>query len=312
MAETKNTLREAENQVVIEGLLVEKSFEDKEINSKDGKKEAITGEITVETAENEVHTISLFSFKTKADGTENGIAKGLETIKDEYKSVAAVGREEADKVRITAGSVGLNEYYGQDGKLKSFPQLKTNFVNRVKADEEHVPRAEFEVELFVKSISPEMRNDDETGRVKLEGLVPLYGGKIIPFTFVVNEDGSDYVDSTYEPGDTVKVYGDIINYKEKKEIEEEVAFGKPKKKITYKTVREYLVTGGSEPYEEENEKAYDNESIKKALTEREVFLDGLKKKKEEKEKGNSGGAKKGFNTKAKKEKKKSKVDDLPF
>ena len=36
-------------------------------------------------------------------------------------SVATHGKEEADKVRITQGKIGLNEFYVQDN-LKSYPQ----------------------------------------------------------------------------------------------------------------------------------------------------------------------------------------------
>lgn len=300
------TVREAFNEVIIEGTLLEVRHQ--EWKSKQG----LNIELDIEVGENEVHTVTGMSKYKKNDGTDNGNAKGYQTIINEYKSVAAVGREEADRVRITQGKIGVNEYYGQDGKLKSFPQLSTNFVNRLSAGEEFNPRAEFEVEVFVKSVTPEMKNEEETGRVKVQAYIPVYGGKVIPMNFTVTEEGSEFVTDNYEVNSTVKVYGDIVNFKVTKRTEEAVAFGKPKEKITSTTVREYLITGGSEPYDEENVNRFPNEVITKALAEREVYLAGMKEKnnkpqpKKEEKKG-------GFGAKTSEKKKIDiKDDDLPF
>jgi hypothetical protein len=306
MAE-QNVLREADNKVTVEGLLLE--VRHSEWSSKEGFKI----ELDIEVGENEVHTVHGMTKYKKKDGSENGIAKGFQTVINEYKSVADVGREEADKVRVNQGRIDINEYFGQDEKLKSFPQISTNFVNRVQAGEEYDPRAEFEVEIMVKSTKPEFnKNSEETGRAVLEGFIPMFGGKVIPFSFVVAEEGAEYVQDNYEKGSTVFVYGKIVNFKEKVVKKTEAAFGKDKETITYNTVREYVVTGGGEPYEEENAKAYNPELIGKALTERETYLEEMKNKaknkdnKKEEKKGGFGGKSSG--------EKKSKIntDNLPF
>jgi hypothetical protein len=306
MAE-QNTLREAANNVVIEGTLLE--VRHNEWKSKEG----INIELDIEVRENEVHTLKGMTRYKKKDGSDNGIAKGYQTIIDEYLSVAKHGRDQADKVRVTQGKIGVNEYYGQqDGLLKSFPELSTNFVNRIGAGDEFNPRAEFEVEIFVKSVVPEIKNDDETGRVKVNAIIPVFGGKVIPFEFMVSQEGAEFVADNYEVGCTTKVYGDIVNFKEVKETEVPVAFGKPQKKISTKTIREYLITGGTDSYEEDSVKAYTIESIQKAMVERETYLMELKNKpsnnnkQQEEKKG-------GFGTKPKTEEK-AKFDKvkLPF
>jgi hypothetical protein len=301
---TQNTLREAENQVVIEGLLLEVR------HSEWKSKEGLNIEVDVEVAENEVHTVTGMTRYKKKDGSDNAIAKGYQTIIDEYVSVAKHGREQADKVRITQARIGVNEYYGQDGKLKSFPQLSTNFINRLGAGDEFNPRAEFEVEIFVKSVVPEIKNDDETGRVKVNAIIPVFGAKVIPFEFMVSAEGAEFVSDNYEVGCTTKVYGDIVNFKEVKETEVPVAFGKPQKKITTKTIREYLITGGNDPYEEESVKVYKIETIQQAMVERETYLMELKNKsnnKPQEEKKGGFGSKPNTEEKAKIDKKK-----LPF
>ncbi|AZV43590.1 hypothetical protein BAOM_2981 [Peribacillus asahii] len=312
----ENTLRQADNEVIVEGLLQEVRLETR--NTTDGRG-FIGGEIDIEVSEGSVHTLRVFSMKEKKDGSENGIYKGLLTVKEEYVSIAKVGRDEADKVRITAGQLGVNDYVGGDGQVKTHPQLSTNFINRVQANDTFEPKAEFEVEMVIQSVAEEMdREGEETGRVKLKGFVPQYGGGIAPLEFVAEGEGAEYIRDTYEKGQTVKIYGDIVNKVEITKIEEAVGFGKPKEKIKRNFVREYLITGGSEPYEEENVNTYDVKAIGKALTEREVYLEGLIKKAEEKAKNGNKPAKKeekkGFGSKPKKEEKTIDIsdDDLPF
>ncbi|PAV30296.1 hypothetical protein CIL05_07450 [Virgibacillus profundi] len=305
------TIREAKNIVTVEGLLLE--MESREGTSAAGK-DFLSAKLTVATNEEktEQHVIELFSMKLKADGNVNGIYSSLKTVVDEYKSVAQHG-DQADYVRTTTGKIALNDYVGGDGQLKSFPQISATFVNRLDAGEEPNYHAGFETELVVSKVVEEINQDEEeTGRVKLGGYIPLYGGKVIPFEFVVNEDGSPYVLDNYENGDTVFVYGDIINFKEKTVKTIESAFGADKQEVNYKTTRSWTVSGGVEPYEEDNVNTYNVDAIKKALAEREVYLEGLKEKKKK------GGEKKkgGFDTKSKTKKKSGAAsidqDSLPF
>ncbi|MGG3890236.1 hypothetical protein [Metabacillus fastidiosus] len=303
MTENKTTLREAKNEVTIEGTLLE--IRHQEWKSGQG----LSIELDIEVAENEIHTVHGMSKYKKKDGTDNTIAKGYQTIVEEYKSVASHGRENADKVRITQGKIDLNEYWGQDGKLRSFPQINSNFINRVQANEKFEPRAEFAVEIFVKLVTPETKNGEETGRTKIEAYIPAFGGKVLPFNFVTDENVAEYVQDNFEVGVTALVSGDIVNFSEQKVIEKSSGFGKPQKQITNTFIREYLVTGGDEPYDEDNVKVYDAELIRKALTEREIYLEGLKNKKEEPKKE----TKKGFGSKVKEEKPVDiSSDDLPF
>lgn len=309
MAE-QTTIREAVNNVVIEGTVAEVRIETKNSNGK----EFITGEVDIQTDENSTHTVKVFANKLNKEGKESSLYKGIETIMNEYKSIASYGKDEADRVRITQGKIGLNEYVGQDDTIKSYPQLSANFINRLTATEEFSPKAEFEVEMFVHSVTEEVKNDEETGRALLKGFVPVYGGKVIPFTFVVaDEDAVDYVNNNYEAGSTVTVYGDIVNRVNVTKKEVEVGFGKPQEKITRTTVREYVVTGGTPPLDEDDAKAYKKEVIKKALVEREAYLEEMKAKKKEGASKPAATEKKGFGTKTSETKKKVTSDDsLPF
>ncbi|WP_232700075.1 hypothetical protein [Brevibacillus daliensis] len=43
------------------------------------------------------------------------------------------------------------------------------------------------MEVFIRSVKDEIKNGEETGRVLIDTFIPVYGGKVIPFKFVVSE-----------------------------------------------------------------------------------------------------------------------------
>lgn len=288
-------LRQAKNVVTIEGLLLEiKSFAGTTV---DGR-EYLSATLSIEVAENEQHNVDMFCMKLKADGGENGIYSSLETVVNEYKTVADVGREEADKVRVEEptgtfnnGVIGINDYAGGDGQLRSFPQLSATFVNRVVAGDEYNPHAKFLVEVLVDNIIPEIKNEEESGRVILNSYISIYGGKAFPHQFVVNEDGSSFVEDNYEKGDTATFYGNITNVREVKEKFIESAFGEDQREVSTTYVREFEITGGLKALDEDDTDAFDPEAFRVALVQRDVYLEGLieKAKNKEKNKGKSKG-----------------------
>ncbi|MFD0587708.1 hypothetical protein ACFQZE_06810 [Paenibacillus sp. GCM10027627] len=265
---SEKVLREGENVVVIEGIVTEVRIEEGSYK-KDGKDvEKIQGEIDIK-VNDDVHTVSVYANKINKQGKESGLYKGIQTIKNEFKSIQTHG-EEADKVRIETGKVGLNEYVGQDLTIKAFPQISANFINRLKAGDVFEPKAKFTLEMCVANVAFEKKNDEETGRVILKGYVVGYEGKVFPFETVVEGDrAADYVSNNYDKGTTVTVYGEIVNNTTVTKKAVEVGFGAPQEQINRKTIREYKVISGTEPKEEDNEKTYDPKLIKKGLNERE-------------------------------------------
>lgn len=275
-------LREALNEVFIEGILKEKTLELATINVQGRKADVIRGELVISDKENSEHRVRVFANKLTKEGKENSVYKGLKTVMDEYVSVAEALKlgqtaEAADKVRITKGKIGLNEYYTPNGELRSFPIVTTNFVNRVK-DGTYNPKAEFSLEFYFDNILPEIKDNEETGRLIVKGIVPVYGGEVIPLTFIVaDEDAVNYIQTNYEKGKTGKVWGELVNTVEITKIVEQ-GFGKAKEKIVTKIINELVITGGEEDqYDEDDERSYSTDLIKKAMAERDIKLDELLK-----------------------------------
>ena len=163
-------------------------------------------------------------------------------------------------------------------RRKLLPQVTANFINRVTG--EFNPRAEFSLEVYFESIVPEMKDSEETGRLVVKVILPLYGGVVVPLTLIVADpDAVDYISTHYEKGRTGKIWGELVNSTEVIKTVEQ-GFGKAKEKITTKILNELVITGGEEEqYDPDDEKqSYSTDVIKKAMAERDVMLDNLLKK----------------------------------
>ena len=270
MSETQTNLRQSNSKVTVEGIVSEK---DLKIVTEEGKTR-IEGNVTIKTSDKNFIRFNVrVNEKTNA-GAENRTYTGIETVMNEYRSIAEVGEEEADKVRVSGD---LNIFTGQNGTSVNY---RGNFFNRLKNPDEYEPRAEFSVETFISSIVPEVNADgEETGRVVVNGWVPTYSG-IEPIKLVAEGDVAAAVDGTFEPGQTVEFYGEVVNSRVEKVTEIPVAIGKPRRKVETSFKNELVITGASEAYEEgvSVEKPYEAGVIKAAIQERQNRLEEAKAK----------------------------------
>lgn len=268
MAETN--LRQSTMKVNVEGVVSEK---DLKVVTEDGATK-IQGSLTVKTGDTNFIRFNVNVNEKTKNRTENKTFAGIKTVMEEYKSIAEVGEDEADKVRVNGD---LNIYTGQNGVVVGY---KSNFFNRLKNPDELDPKAEFTIEVFISSIAPEVDTDgEETGRVVVNGWTATYAG-VEPIKLLAEGDVASAVDSTFEPGQTVEFYGDVINSRIEKITEIPVAIGKPRKKVETSYKNELIITGASEAYEEgvTPEKPYEADVIKAAIQERQNKLEEAKAK----------------------------------
>ena len=269
MAETN--LRQASAKVLVRGVVSEK---DLKVVTEDGKTK-ITGHITVKTSDvNFVKFNVNVNAKTNA-GADNKTYAGIQTVMNEYKSIAEVGEEGATRVNVSGD---ISPFIGKNGeKIVSY---KSNFFNRLKADEELEAKAEFSVELFISGISPELDTEGvETGRTIVSGWMPTYNG-IEPVDLVAEGEVAQAIDSGFEVGQTVEFYGDVINNRIETVTEIPVKIGKPRKKVSVEIKNDLIITGASEAYEEgiTPELPYEADTIQAAIQERANRLEEAKAK----------------------------------
>lgn len=277
-------LKETTNNVNITGVLVKKEFEYLKLDKKDqngnilGKEDAISGTLVLRTVDGSEHEVKYFSRKLKRDGSENGIYKGLETVSKDYKSLEYYP-DNADVIRIGGSKFTPNDYKGNDGEVKSYTQISSNFANRLDQKEIEITplEANFEIEGVVESISDETYKNEPTGNLRVTVNVIGYDNTIVPVVVVVTEDMVQaFREIGFYEGGFAKFTGRLINTKEVREIVEQMAFGKDNVKTVTTTVSRKEVTGGN-PMGTLYENEIDEAEYQQAKSKRKLKLEEIKK-----------------------------------
>ena len=285
-------LESKENSVKIEGILSEIDLEAGSY-MKDGKSvDKIGGSIKVrvtqmlngEKVELDI-PVYMFANKLTNKGTANPAYASIERVMNEYKSIAAVGIDAADRIRITGAQIRMNEYYGQNGNLNSYPRINASFVTKITDLSKYNPEATFSAIFAIGSMGYETDKDgvEIPNRYKIRGIMPQYGGSVdvIDF-FATSPNVIDAVSSYWEQGDTVKINGKLNFTSKTEEKIVEVDFGEPRIERKTISVSELIITGGSQtPLE--GDFAFDMDEIHNALEDRQARLAELKAKQKAKE-----------------------------
>ena len=263
------------NVVKIEGILSEIDIDYKDFKKNGVDTKAIGGviKIRVNTQINGTDTeleipVHMFAAQLTNSGSPNPAYESIARIKDEYVSIAASDIDHADRVRITKGAINMNEYYGQDGRLISFPRITASFVTKIKK-EECKPKAEYTITFMVGKAGYELDKDGvETNKYKITGMVPQYGGKVdvVPF-YAYNPGVIDAVSNYWQEGDTVKATGRLNFTAETKEVETQLGFGESTVETRTYSISELVITGGN-PTPLDGEFAINYEDVKVALEDR--------------------------------------------
>lgn len=224
----------AKNMVEIEGYIKENTLAYDKENS-----DIIKGHITVIVEEGQEYRIQYYSnrMKKSVDGKPpqaNKMFTQIEQVLDEkttsFEKVLKVdstatfetARDSLTKV-VCRGS--MQEYLRKDRDGTFSPLVTIKGMNVfIREAEKFAPRANFEVEVYVDQIRPEIKDGEETGRVILLGLAPEYNAGVSEIEFVANTedcgDGmtfADYVMNNYEVGDTIVLTGDLVSVVTKKQ-----------------------------------------------------------------------------------------------
>lgn len=271
----ETNLRQAKAKASCEGILAEKHLEMK--TDQDGTR--IEGYLTIKTSDvNSVRYYVKVAQMTKGNPmmgqppAENRAWQGMVTVMNTYRSIAEVGEAEADRVSVN-GDISL---YHQDKTGLDAMTYKSNFFNRLPAGEECKPKAEFDVEVFISSITDEVDPEGTpTGRAIVKGWVPQYNNGIEPIQMAAAADIAGVLQDSYQPGQTVEFTGDIVNARIEKQIP--MRIGKPKIEVSYKN--ELVLTSASDPYGEGVSVAkapYDPAVINAAIQERKNRIEANK------------------------------------
>lgn len=287
-------LESKENSVKIEGILSEIDLNTGSYQKEGRTIENINGSIKIRVTQmlngKEVELdipVYLFANKLTNKNTPNPAYASIERVMNEFASIAAVGLEKADRVRITNGNIRMNEYYGQSGNLNSYPRINASFVTKVTDMSKYSPEATFSAIFAIGSMGYDVDKDgvEIPNRFKIRGVMPQYGGTVDVVDFwATTPNVIDAVSSYWEQGDTVKINGKLNFTSTVEEKLVEVDFGEPRVEKRTISVSELIITGGSQtPLE--GDFAFDWDEIQAGLEDRQVRLAQLKEKAKAKEAG---------------------------
>ena len=288
-------MRQVVNKVTIEGYLRENNLE--LVRDKTGE-EVIRGSLIIAIDDVRSCRVQFYVNKYKAlragetTKQENkSFAKLVEVLPGNTMSVASLMKDNAsmdfETAKLSATKMwafaSLQEYLRKDEKGEVISSTTIRGISAgVKTESENhpfEPHATFEVEMYIESKRPEMKDGEETGRIVLVGLVPEYDDSVSRIEFVTETgDATDYIEENYEVGQTVKVYGNVINTFVR--IEKEVAGGtfgrtlEPQYETKFTQERE-IFGGTATPLDEDDELGLKKEEIKKALTLRQQKINEL-------------------------------------
>jgi hypothetical protein len=296
--------RQGINNITLTGAVKEHKLTE---NTKDGNK-SIGGSIVIKTGEFSEIELKVFVGEKNKDGKPK---KAYETLKKfitgEHLTMASAKDSEdvVSKVKIFGNKDFTphikEEIYKSNEEVKTTLSMNLGFgtiiVDNSIKEEDY--KAEFEIEMFVTSVTEEVKKDETTGRAVITGWTPLYGGKVMPMKVVAgvikDEEGNDYdfaqdILSQVEEGMTINTWGNIDYKSIITKVKKGGGLGKAKIEESREYIHDFVIEGAD--IQENEEKEFDMELIKKAKIERDTEIENIRNeesKDDKKTKGLSGG-----------------------
>jgi len=302
-----NELRQGKNALTIVGAIKEHKLSKFEGKDKEGKSQtSINGSFVVKAGEFKEVEVNVFVAEKTSKGKNNKTFDVLKSILDETNKTMANAKEDevVTKVRIQ-GSGDFTPQFKEDiyKKKEGDEVATTNKIDlgygNVTIDNsitEDKYKAEFDVEIYVTTVEEELDKDEnETGRVKVKGWLPVYGGKVIPISMVAgmttDDDGEEIniaegILDSVEEGGTFNAWGDINFEKIVEEIKKGGSIGKAKVETKNTYINELVITGGD--VVEDEEKEFEEELIKQAKLERDKVIEEKKNEAPKEDKKSKG------------------------
>ena len=191
------------------------------------------------------------------------------------------------------GTVSINDYVNQRGEISSTLRWRVGRAN-TKASPEDAKGTTLKATLYINSITPELRQEEETGRLCVTPYGAEGNGTCFPVNAIVDEDMADDFESCYEVGMTVPFEFELVSRHVGGENKgESKKFGRAGK-VTVNNgfdVQELMLVGGDDEIEEPDELTTEDEdgnevevktqwinpkAMKKAIKVRAQMLEQLK------------------------------------
>lgn len=274
------------NRIIVEGLLYDDNLKESETKYINGKLSLLTSKENDPTNVCELRVIAGERYGNKPDAKKNPNYLEYKRIKEQEHehNYLRVGKE-ALGIQIS-GSLGANYFVprGQDIKRENVVPILVNNSSFISIVDNSLiePKAEFETDIFITNITPEMTKGTpempavETGNYLVKGYIFDYKNTAIEVTYIAKKgpegitSAADYFSSLMNSLPVfTKVWGRINGYITNVEKREESAFGQAKVVSFKNTKKEYELVGALiHPYED----GITEEELKQALQAREMEI----------------------------------------
>ena len=313
MSVSESILTKTSNWFRCVGYLSESNLkrEDCDIKQKDDngqdagtkKGERIMGTVAVKT-DNGIHTFNVFAQSLTSKGEESKQWKMYCDMMNWNPQIGGDSSVEPTLVNIE-GAVSINDYVNQQGEVKSGLRWRVGRAN-TKASPDEPKGTTLKVTTIIQSIKPEIRQEEETGRL----IVTLYGaeanGTCFPITAIIDEEMADAFSDCYDVGMTVPFELELVSRHVGNENNGAAKkFGRAGKVAVNNgfDVQELMLVGGDDEIEEPDELTTEDENgnevevktqwinpvaMKKAIKARAQMLEELKNNPPEKKSGGKG------------------------
>lgn len=255
-------MRQAENKIRIEGYLAETNLQYGSFEREGKNVDSIGGTVKI-LVEQEINGVEktleipiyMFAAKYTKKNQLNPAYESAERVMKEFISIAAAGsKEQADRVRITNGTIRMNEFYGQDGRLVSQPRIYASFVQKAIGD--FKPEASFVLEFAISSIKKVVDDQGievEPATLEVTAIVPQFTppNETAPRIDIVKLHATSpnvisAIENYWEEDGTYRANGRLNFSSTTQEIVQEVDFGEAVKSYRTVNINEFIITGGSQ------------------------------------------------------------------
>ncbi|WP_191557796.1 hypothetical protein [Metabacillus idriensis] len=244
-------LSQLQNNVEVIGILKSKELE---LKTSKANKNFISGKLVVQSSmggkihENIIEVFVMSSSK---------LFKGIETVRDEFKTIDQDGIENANRIRVT-GSLKLNEFINSQGNLVQYNEIRGTMFNRLDANNDSPDKAVASIETVVDSFVEELDEDQlPTGDYCVNGFTIGWKGEVIELknTFISAEIAQAFK-NLYQHGSTGRLSFQIHRFAEEEVMDVNVqttGFGTKVEveginESNKKYVRKIEIIGGDLPF----------------------------------------------------------------
>lgn len=303
-----NEFKGVNNKITIMGAISSVNLKKGETTDKKTNEKCnyISGKVTVKAGESRQIEVKAYAkeFNVTKEGEkkENKKYKSLLGLIDgTYPTMTTVSEEEATKVSIWGNGNFTpqfkdNFYKGSNGEMVESLEIDLGMGNfTIKEPHQVTPeqyKAEFEVTVFVHDVVEETNKEEQpTGRAKVQAYVPMYNGKVFPITLVagkvVDQTGEEYdfgqdVLNGVQPQDTITFYGEIA-FEQTEITVKRGGEGRSIGREVYDTktvrVKELRVVGGT--FIDDPDLMFQLEDIQEAVKQRKIEMENKKNEESE-------------------------------